>query len=180
MPDSQLSDLTRGLPGRSAAPLLANPSQAPLHAVRAASLFNYHMLLFADAQWCAKELRSLLDMSKPASERLKQAAAFQPDLSLRGGVRSVFDGRYRFSRYFSLLDYNAPHSLNELFAHNDVELYDLKADPDEVDNLATDKSKHRDLLQAMNALLNTTLASEVSHDDSRELPLRDGKVVFAV
>ncbi|WP_322061485.1 sulfatase-like hydrolase/transferase [Paraburkholderia sp. J63] len=178
MPDSQLSDLTRGLPGRSAAPLLANPQQAPAHALRAASLFNYHMLLFVDAQWCAEELRSLIEIGKPLSERLQQAGAFQPNLALRGAIRSVFDGRYRFSRYFSLLDYNTPRNLDELYAHNDVELYDLKADPDEVDNLAIDKSKHRDLLEAMNTLLNTTLAKEVSHDDGRELPMRGGKVTF--
>lgn len=180
MPDSQLSDLTRGLPGRSAAPLIANPQQAPAHALRAASLFNYHMLLFVDAQWCAEELRSLIEIGKPLSERLQQAGAFQPNLALRGAIRSVFDGRYRFSRYFSLLDYNTPRNLDELYAHNDVELYDLKADPDEVDNLAIDKSKHRDLLEAMNTLLNTTLAKEVSHDDGRELPMRDGKVTFVV
>jgi hypothetical protein len=53
-------------------------------------------------------------------------------------IRSVYDGRYRFSRYFSPKQFNRPTSLEALFANNDVELYDLHADPTESRNLALD------------------------------------------
>ena len=53
----------------------------------------------------------------------------------RCGIRSVFDGRYRFSRYFSPLNFNTPTTYENLVAHNDLELYDLQEDPEEINNL---------------------------------------------
>ncbi len=43
----------------------------------------------------------------------------------RGAIRSVFDGRYQFTRYFSPKQHNRPTSLEALFKLNDVELFDL-------------------------------------------------------
>ena len=56
---------------------------------------------------------------------------------------------------------------------NDLELYDLRADPDEVVNLAHDFDANRDLIAAMNAKLNTLIASEIGVDDGSFLPLKD-------
>ena len=43
-------------------------------------------------------------------------------------MRSVFDGRYTYSRYFSPKQHNQPQSPEGIFALNDVELFDLEAD----------------------------------------------------
>jgi arylsulfatase len=53
---------------------------------------------------------------------------------------------------------------------NDVELFDLQTDPLELHNLAADGSKHRDLLEAMNAKLNALIEREVGEDIGQMLP----------
>jgi len=50
-----------------------------------------------------------------------------PDLAKRGAIRSVFDGRYTYGRYFSPKQHNRPASLEQIRAFNDVELYDAEA-----------------------------------------------------
>ena len=65
-----------------------------------------------------------------------------------------FDGRYKLNRYYSPQEHHTPRTLEELFANNDVELFDLEADPHELVNLATDRQANGDLLVAMNEKLN--------------------------
>jgi arylsulfatase len=105
--------------------------------------------------------------------KLKEAAkegALRPDLGKRGAIRSVFDGRYRFSRYYSPRQHNQPTSIDALFKLNDVELFDLARDPLERDNLARDRDKHRELLATMNAKLNALIDTEVGEDAGQMLP----------
>jgi len=73
----------------------------------------------------------------------------RPESSLtspkRGAMRTLFDGRYKFTRYFSPMQHNLPRTLNELFEYNDVELYDLKNDPNEMHNLSPKGSEKQGL-----------------------------------
>ena len=84
--------------------------------------------------------------------------------------RAVFDGRYKLNRYFSPREHHTPRSIEELFANNDVELFDLKSDPIEVNNLAMDRRSHGDLLVAMNEKLNALIEAEVGEDRGQMLP----------
>lgn len=84
--------------------------------------------------------------------------------------RGLFDGRYRFARYFSPRDHHAPQDWRNLSGRNDLELYDTETDPLEMTNLARQASVPRDQLLALNARLNTLIAREVGVDDGRHLP----------
>jgi arylsulfatase len=82
----------------------------------------------------------------------------------------VYDGRYKYSRYFNSQEHNRPTTVEQIFKVNDVELFDLKNDPNEMNNLALDKKKNQDLLLAMNDKLNRLTDSEVGKDDGSHLP----------
>ena len=88
----------------------------------------------------------------------------------RGTLRTVFDGRYKFTRYFSPLDRNRPTTIDELYRWNDVELFDLNTDPEEMVNLGADSTRSRDLILAMNGKLEAMIQAEIGVDDGRELP----------
>jgi arylsulfatase len=105
--------------------------------------------------------------------KLQEAAksgTLRPDLGKRGAIRSVFDGRYQLTRYFSPRQHNRPASLDALFKLNDVELFDLERDLLQRNNLALQREKHKDLIDAMNAKLNALIDREVGEDVGQMLP----------
>jgi arylsulfatase A-like enzyme len=166
------------LKGRSFASLLRAPERATPDSLRPASLFNYNMLSFQDARWARKMEIYMRDSKTPLTEKLKELTKIEPDFHDRCAIRSAFDGRYRFSRYFSPLDFNTPTTYEALIAKNDLELYDLQEDSEEVDNLATNPKANGDLIMAMNAKLNGRIAEEVGDDNGHFIPIRNGKWFF--
>jgi hypothetical protein len=104
---------------------------------------------------------------KPAELK---AAGIVPDLMKRGAVRTVYDGRYLFARYFSPKQHNRPTTLEELLRFNDVELFDTQADSLEMTNLAAPAVRNRELLLAMNDKLNRLIDDEVGEDVGQMLP----------
>lgn len=178
MPADQVAKAAAGLPGRDFSGLLAAPGAAAADSLRPAALFNYNMLSFQDIRW-ARRMIFFMDSTKvPTEEKIQAALKDEPDFHDRCAIRSVFDGRYRFSRYFGQIDFNHPTTWEELFAQNDVELYDLEADPQETENLALDRETHGELVLAMNAKLNERIDEEVGLDDGSFLPIRNGKWHF--
>ena len=167
-PDRVAEIAGRALPGRDLSPLLANPGSRALDAARPATLFTYSGLASNDAGVFDFAARAVMAGKDPKEEAKR--VGFKPDLRKRGHVRSAFDGRYRFTRYFSPLDHNSPATLDELFKWNDVELYDLENDPGETVNLATDRARNSELLTTMNGKLEALIKSEIGKDDGRELP----------
>ena len=164
--------LSAGLKGRDISGLLRQAEAAPVDAVRSATLFSFNMLGYLDGEFL-QQIKSFRDAKrfKKLKEGSKMLSAVKPALSKRGAIRSLFDGRYRFSRYFSPQHHHTPTTLEDLLSNNDVELFDLHVDPTELNNLARAPDEHRELIMRLNARLNECIAEEVGVDDGAMLPL---------
>jgi hypothetical protein len=68
--------------------------------------------------------------------------------------------------------YNVPASVQQLLADNDVALYDLQSDPEEMENLANPSHPRYDeaLLAAMNEKLNALIVAEIGEDKAMFTP----------
>jgi arylsulfatase len=154
-----------GLPGRNFTSLLKAPEQAPLTAMRPGALFNYVGLWTVDASYMSRTARDLSEARyvPPFSE-------LRPAMTTRGFISFCFDGRYKFYRYYAPDNFNTPTTFEELMRNNDLELYDLEHDPDEMINLAVDTSANRELILRQNELLNRLIAREVGNNNGTFLP----------
>jgi arylsulfatase len=155
------------LPGRDIAPLLRDPEAARIDAIRPAALFNYNMFAYIDGDFLMQVSRFIREGGKPAD---LPNQGWRPNLAKRGAIRTVFDGRYKLNRYFSPQEHHMPRSIEELFARNDVEVFDLETDPHEMSNLAVKRKSHGDLILAMNEKLNALIEAEVGEDVGQMLP----------
>jgi arylsulfatase A-like enzyme len=158
----------RELAGKNLLPLLDGPGAAGVHAARDSVLFTWSGLGMNDAGLWQRVAAARAAGKNPAVALLKEG--YVPDLKKRGSLRTVFDGRYKFSRYFAPLDHNRPETLDELYGANDVELFDLEQDPAETKNLAADREANGELITAMIAKLEAIIKAEIGIDDGRELP----------
>jgi arylsulfatase A-like enzyme len=166
------------LKGRDFSALMGAPEVAVSDSLRPGSLYNYNMLSFQDAKWARRMDVYMRDTEAPMADKLAELVKIEPDFHNRCAIRSVYDGRYRFSRYFAPLEFNTPITYEELIAKNDLELYDLQNDAEEISNLAMDPKVNSDLIMAMNAKLNGRIAEEVGDDNGNFMPFRKGKWYF--
>ena len=161
----------RELPGKDLTPLLDRPGSAAVNAVREGVLFTYSALMTVDSRPMAEAAKALAS-GKDLPTALKSGGP--ADLKKRGSARTVFDGRYKLTRYFGPEDRNRPDSLDVLYRDNDVELFDLQTDPGETTNLAAQKGEHTALVLAMSAKLEALIKTEIGVDDGREMPPVEG------
>lgn len=160
----QKKEVAANLKGKDISPLLANPQKATPDAAREGALYCYSMWAFMDADWLGKMAQAIAAGKKMTLDDMPR-----PDMKKRSNIRTVFDGRYKYSRYFNSQDHNRPTTIEDIMMANDVELFDTETDPNEVKNLAMDK-KNQELLLAMNDKLNRLVDSEVGKDDGSHLP----------
>jgi arylsulfatase len=164
--DAELARIVNGLPGKDLSGLLDAPDKMGVDAVRDGVLFNYNMFAYLDGPFLNKAVAYMHSGGNP--KQLKDAGIV-PDMMKRGAVRSVYDGRYVYARYFSPKQHNQPTTLEDIHRFNDIELYDADADPLEMNNLAM-ADQHRDLVVAMNDKLNRLIDTEVGEDRGQMLP----------
>lgn len=166
---TQVSEFAgRDLPGKDLSTLFSNPEAASVNEVRDGVLFTYSGIVTNDSEVFRINAEAKAAGKKTVIEMIKEG--YRPDMKKRGSMRTVFDGRYKFSRYFSPLDRNSPKTIEELYQWNDVELFDLRSDPDEVKNLATDRRSNAQLIMTMNGKLEAIIKAEMGKDDGREMP----------
>ncbi|MFC7397763.1 sulfatase-like hydrolase/transferase [Chelatococcus sp. GCM10030263] len=173
-----LKKASAGLPGRDFSPLLTDPAKATAETLRPAALFCYDMLSYQDAKWATHFDIYMKNKKIPLADKLVELQKNEPNFNNRCSIRSVFDGRYRFSRYYPPIGFNTPDTYEDLTAKNDLELYDLQNDPDETNNLALNPKANGDLIMSMNTKLNDRIAEEVGDDNGSFLPIRNGKWHF--
>lgn len=158
----------RDLPGKNFSNVFTNPGGASVNDVRESVLFTYSGLVTNDSEVFRINKEAKVAGKKPIVQLIREG--YFPDMKKRGSVRATFDGRYKFARYFSPVERNSPRSVDELFANNDVELFDLAKDPFEAQNLAVNRKENADLLSTMNAKLEKVIKDEIGTDDGREMP----------
>jgi arylsulfatase len=88
----------------------------------------------------------------------------------RSLIRGVFDGRYKFGRYFKISEHHEPRDWETLIAHNDLELYDTQTDPDEIVNLAFKPDEQKTRILELNAKVNALIDSEIGVDNGSMYP----------
>jgi arylsulfatase A-like enzyme len=172
-PTAPVADTMSRMKGKDITPLLRQPANPGFSQARGGVLFCYSQFMVHDPKFTAFLYETLMNKAIAHGDQLRTLEALPIDWSLRVAIRSITDQRYRFTRYFSFRGFNTPTTLEELRANNDLELYDLRADPDEVVNLAANFDAYRDLIALMNGKLNTLIASEIGVDDGSFLPFRD-------
>src|SRR5499426_1230121 len=167
LPDAKRPQAVKALPGRDFSALLADPEKASVTAVRPAVLFNYVGPSTVDGDFLRATMEALVfRRPTPPLSRAK--------LDKRGFLSFVFDGRYKFVRYYAPNAFNTPRTPEEILGNNDVQLFDLQSDPEEMRNLALEPEKNRETILRMNALLNDLIAKEVGVNDGRFLKPHSG------
>ena len=169
---------SEGLKGCDFSGFLKNPAQAKVHSIRPASLFNFDMLSYQGTKWASMTIDTKKFRSSDPRVQAQILKQYPPNFSNRTSIRSIYDGHYRFSRYFGPNNFNTPKTMEALASNNDLEIYDLKNDPEEVDNLALDMKKNADLIFALNQMTNERIAQEVGVDNGAFMPIRNGKWYF--
>jgi len=146
------------------------------------SLMTYDMIATVDAEWFSRNATKVFDAAahQAGQEFHRGLEEFKgmldeigvPNLEKREMFRGIFDGRYKLVRYFGMGNYNLPTSVQQLLADNDVALYDLQSDPEEMDNLANPAHPKYDeiLLSAMDQKLNALIAEEIGQDKAMFTP----------
>jgi arylsulfatase len=163
LPEAKRAAAVKGLPGHDFSGLLVDPEKADVHTVRPGVLFNYVGVSTVDGEYLTKLMSSL-------AERQPQPPVTQVKLDKRGFLSFAFDGRYKFARYYAPSAFNTPQTLEEILRNNDVQLFDLESDPEEMHNLILQPEKNRATILRMNQLLNDLMAKEVGVNDGHFLP----------
>jgi arylsulfatase len=162
LPEEKRTAAIKGLPGHDFATLFGDSEAAAIDANRKGVLFNYVGISTVDGKFLQATMEALVTRKAPPLTEI--------DLNKRGLLCFTFDGRYKFGRYYAPNAFNVPKTLEQIFKYNDVQLFDLKQDPNEVNNLTLDREKNGETILRLNALLNDLMYREVGVNDGKFLP----------
>lgn len=157
------------LKGVDLSPAVATPAARTARDARGI-LFNYDVPLYEDPDFTR---RAILAGGGARIAALKVGFAtgqFMPNHHNPALFRGIHDGRYKFARYFAPAEHHMPRDWETLVKHNQLELYDTQADPDELVNLAAKPEQQRELISKLNQRTNALIDLEVGADDGASLP----------
>jgi arylsulfatase len=138
---------------------------------RRGHLYHYNTTLYIDPEAARRVAAAHEDASWWALFKADlEEGHLGPRLDHAGFFRGVHDGRYKFARYFKPKEHHIPRDWDTLLKHNELELYDTQADPDEIVNLAAQPEAHKELILALNDKTNALIMDEIGFDDGREHP----------
>lgn len=150
---------------------VATPSAPGRRDTEAGAILLSYSALYTGSPEVKRKLFRLSMEPDPVKRAVAQTRPpYFVEFQYRTFYRGLFDGRYRFARYFSPRDHHRPTDWANLAGRNDLELYDTWADPLEMTNLALDGESRRDQLLQLNDRLNGLIEREVGKDDGRHLP----------
>lgn len=170
MSDDEIANRYPFLKGRNFSSSLSKPNDLGPRAEDGV-LFQWSSLTFLD-----KESAKSFTKIRAADGIVNKAKALiDADIPTgmvenRGHMRGVFDGRYKFARYFSPFEHHTPEDFESLVRHNDLELYDTHKDPEENINLAQSPEQYKDVIGTMNQKINKLIKQEVGIDDGAHMP----------
>lgn len=133
------------------------------------AFYNYGVPFYIDPQMMEAMMREgrTPSMSSIFIEALK-LGHLGPSRTNRGLHRGVYDGRYKFARFFALGEHHIPKDWDMLLAHNDLALYDTETDPNELNNLARDPEAHKDLIWSLCQKTTALIETEIGRDEGQE------------
>lgn len=128
----------------------------------------YNSILYgaSEADVVVEGIRKLITCDNPSTEG--DPPGILP--GARGLIRGIHTGRFKFARFFRTGEHHSPTDWHMLTNYNDLELYDLENDPQELVNLAADAETHQDLILDLNRRLNGLIKREIGPDTGREFP----------
>lgn len=168
--DAEIADRYPDLKGYNLMPALARPQEPGPRDINADGI----LISVSSVYECNPDLKyKMLTAEIPEGVLGRDFFRFPEDViqwEIRSFVRGIYDGRYRFARYFSPGEHHLPTDWDTLRNNNDLELYDTETDPHEMDNLAFVPEHNQALIMELNAKLNRLTAQEVGVDDGSYMP----------
>ncbi len=158
LPASEVSDRFPHLHGISLAPLAFDKTAKTERDKRGALLY------FGVTNWFDPDFMRRRLMNKENGEN------DHPSLNNPALFRAIIDEKYKFARYFKPSEHHTPRDWETLLQHNELELYDMERDPNELTNLGRQAEKYKKLILALNDRLNAAIAAEIGVDDGSEFP----------
>ncbi len=160
-----------GMVGYDLSGATASPNAPGLRGEKAGGvLMAYSSLYSGSPDVRTKRSHASMEADPVKRAGIETKPPFDVDWQYRTFMRGIYDGRYRFARYFSPRDHHAPTDWANLAGRNDLELYDTATDQWEMCNLARDPEAHRDTILRLNAHLNRLVQAEVGIDDGSHMP----------
>ncbi|MCF3900213.1 phosphatase, partial [Salmonella enterica subsp. enterica serovar Weltevreden] len=76
--------------------------------------------LYTDANYLHRVIELKTYKQNTLAQIKQEISHLHPDFIHRSGTRMIYDGRYKFARYFSLREHNTPENWEDLIKYNDL------------------------------------------------------------